>query len=346
MDIIQPKHNLMLILLSKMTGTESPEEIYNRTRFAWKTNIKRASNVDYVIAHNSDEEILEIYKPREWLLGDDKEFESLGRGKLPDRIGFIGDIAEDDIQEMYSGCSTPPRKKGAANPIRYLEQKTEEDDYDDVDLDDLLDDIADNEESGKMHTYLAGVYTEDDSIDEILNTVYEFVDVTFYKFPRKLPIYLIASSEGEDDINFLKNISDLKLIKLFEGNYYEDDEEPSKDRLKEILDSNADSKIFDGGYSYIWFLFQFPEEDENDFEEPGSHWDDVFYQLVKDFPAIALVGYHSGIEDNIWQQWGDGEFDEGAISNPDEEDFYKGDNLLTNHKIDLDCLDISNFEKK
>ena len=72
MNIITPKHNLMLILLSKLKGDEPIEEIYSRTRFAWKTNFDRASNVDYVISHNSNEEIVGIFRPIKWLKGDDK----------------------------------------------------------------------------------------------------------------------------------------------------------------------------------------------------------------------------------------------------------------------------------
>ena len=52
MNIIEPNHSLMLILLSKLTGDEPVDEIYNRTRFALKTNIDRARSVDYVISHN------------------------------------------------------------------------------------------------------------------------------------------------------------------------------------------------------------------------------------------------------------------------------------------------------
>ena len=55
MAVMEPKHNLILILLCKLTGKETATEIYDKTRFAWRTKLKRAQTVDYVIAHDSDE---------------------------------------------------------------------------------------------------------------------------------------------------------------------------------------------------------------------------------------------------------------------------------------------------
>jgi len=352
MDTIKPEHNLMLILLSNLSGNESADEIYDRTRFAWKTKLERAQSVDFVIAHNSREEIIGIYEPLEWLKADNEEFHSLNRGIMPDRVGFIGGPAPSHIQNLYSGCLTPPRKKGAANPIRYLEIN----DGSDEDLDDLLDDldlefsdedVSDNDgNSVKLHTYLAGVSADDESSECILDTAFEFVETAYYKFSQKLPVYIVLNSKNEEGIDFLNDINNLSIVKLYEGCWRNDDPEPNKDAVKNILEKHTNSKIFDDGYLYVWFLFEFPEEDEEEFEDPGSHWEDTFYQLVKDFDGVAMIGYHSEIEDNIWQQWGEGEFDEGAISNSDVVDHYKGENLFSVHKVDLKCLDIANFPKK
>lgn len=341
MNILEPKHNLMLILLSGTTGDESSEEIYDRTRFAWKTNMNRASNVDYVIAHNSDEKILEIFQPKQWLKADDKEFECLNRGKFSDRVGFIGDVASEDIQEIYSNCLTPPRKKGAANPIRYLALSNEQINQDDSDLDDLKEESSDGSNLVK-HTYLAGANTDDDSFDNIVEVAFEFVEIAFYEFSDRYPIYLIVSKK--EDMNFLDDVNALKLVKLFEGCNFEEDEPPSKDLIRKILEDNSNSQIFDGGYWNLWFLFEFPQEDVDEFDEPGDNWKYTFLQLAKDFDSFTMIGYHSGLGENIWQQWCGTDYDEGAISN-NNSDYYMGDNLKNNHNIDLKCLDIKNFEK-
>jgi hypothetical protein len=355
MNIIKPEHNLMLILLSNLSGNENSEEIYDRTRFAWKTKLERAQNVDFVIAHNSKEEIIGIYEPLEWLRADDEEFHSLNRGVLPDRVGFIGGPAPSHIQNLYSGYLTPPRKKGAANPIRYLEIDDDDDDDGDEDLDALLDDLelelSDEDDSEgddnsvKKHTYLVGVSTDDESPESVLDTAFEFVETAYYKFSQKLPVYIVLNSQNEEGIDFLNDINILSIVKLYEGCWRDDDPEPNKDDIKNALENISNGRIFDEGYMKLWFIFEFPEEDEDEWEEPGSHWEDAFFQLVKDFDAVAMIGYHSEIEDNIWQQWGGGEYDEGAISNSDVIDHYKGENLSSIHKVDLKCLDINNFPK-
>lgn len=352
MDTIKPEHNLILILLSNLSGNESADEIYDRTRFAWKTKLERAQSVDFVIAHNSREEIIGIYEPLEWLKADNEEFHSLNRGIMPDRVGFIGGPAPSHIQNLYSGCLTPPRKKGAANPIRYLEINDDSDE----DLDDLLDDldlefsdedVSDNDDNSvKRHTYLAGVSADDESPECILDTAFEFVETAYYKFPQKLPVYIVVNSQYEEGDDFLIDISALNIVKLYEGCFRDDDPEPNKDDIESVLENISNGRIFDEGYMKLWFIFEFPEEDEEELEDPGDHWEDTFYQLVKDFDDVVMIGYHSEIEDNIWQQWGGGEYDEGAISHSNVVDHYKGENLYSIHKIDLKCLDINNFSKK
>jgi acyl carrier protein len=143
MGVINPEHSLMLIMLSKLTGEESREEIYDRTRFAWKTKIERAQLVDYVISHNSNDEVVGVFKAKEWLKADDDIFSSIDRGSYPDRIGFVGEEAEDAILALYQNCSVPKRKKGAANPIRYLESGWSEDVSSDENLEENEEDVED-----------------------------------------------------------------------------------------------------------------------------------------------------------------------------------------------------------
>jgi hypothetical protein len=180
------------------------------------------------------------------------------------------------------------------------------------------------------HTYLAGLYTENDSIDSMLYTAFGLVEKAYYKFKAKSPIYLLGKYSKKSDINFVDDVKALKALKLFEGSIYEGDDAPSLDKVKKIIEENSDLKIYDDGYFYMWFLFNIPDEDGS-WEPLGSNWEDVLFQIVKDSDAAAIIGYHSGIRDNIWQQWCDGELDEGAISHEDIIDHYRGKNLSVVH---------------
>ena len=504
MSVINPKHNLMLILLSKLSGEESKEEIYNRTRFAWKTKLERASNVDYVISHNSDEEIVGIFKPNKWLKGDDKEFKSMDRGSYPDRIGFIGEEASNEIQKMYQDSSTPPRKKGAANPIRYLESTHDdegksdnegfdiqtvienlknyfteeikegkkvflkeqnfkvrpgygpdkfyldrvqgsyeyslqnlihhilwEEDYyesflnsrqlkdvkkvvdaepdgiygtginddlsdseyeedevaqesidiiyfqviqhvgslleefeffdstdfidmgyietdDDSDTDDEFDNLFDDEENEDSenltnYTYFAGVCVDDEEIDDLVSTAYKFLNAAYVNLDQEVngespQFYLVGNKKSGD--NFLSSSKNLELVKIFKGVEWQEDPEPNEEDIKKIFEDNPKLTFLDDSYYMIWFAFQCPEESEEEMQDPGDNWEMLFQNFAADLPDLALAGYNSKLEEIIWQQWSEGQFDEGAISNTDSSDYYSGSKVESEHKISLECFEL------
>jgi hypothetical protein len=330
MAVMEPKHNLILILLSKLTGKESATEIYDKTRFAWRTKLERAQTVDYVIAHDSDENVLGVFKPVSWLKGDDPAFESLNRGSHESRIGFVGEAAAAEIVAEYSAFTTPPRKKGAANPIRYLspvDQAREEA-------------VDENEDDGvARRTYLAGVAVDDEGEEAALLAAYDFVDAAYYKFSQASPIYLVGL-EREPESHFTLEAKDYKLIKLFEGACSDDDPEPSKEEIANILGKHRDLTILDENYMFLWFAFDYPDEDEDAFDDPGDNWRYDFQQLANLLEGFTLVGYNSEIEDVIWQQWDGGDFDEGAISNPDTLDHYSGENVQTQHFVAMETFDL------
>ncbi len=498
MSIIDPKHNLMLILLSKLSGEESKEEIYNRTRFAWKTKLERASNVDYVISHNSNEEIVGIFRPNKWLKGDDKEFKSIDRGSYPDRIGFIGEEAPDEIQKMYRDSTTPPRKKGAANPIRYLDSihdgkgesdndnlviKTvienlknyfteeikegkevflkqqnfkirpgygpdkfyldrvqgsyeyslqnlihhilwEEDHYESflnsrqlkdvkvavdaepdgiygtgindnlsdseyeedevaqesldiiyfqviqhvgslleefeffnssdfvdmgyIETDDEFDNLFDdegNEDSENLvnYMYFAGVSVDDEEIDDLVSTAHEFLNAAYVNLDQEVngepaQFYLVGNKKSGD--NFLSSSEDLELVEIFRGLEWQEDPEPNEKDIKKIFEDNPELTFLDDSYYMIWFAFQCPEESEEEMQDPGDNWEMLFQNFAADLPNLALAGYNSKLDEIIWQQWDDGQFDEGAISNTDSSEYYSGSNVESEHKISLECFEL------
>lgn len=325
MDII-PKHSLMLILLSKVSGEESPGEIYDRTRFAWKTKLDRAGKVDFVIAHNSNEEILGIYKPNTWLKADSEEFSSLMRGSYPDRVGFIGEVAPKEIYDLYFNCSTPSRKKGAANPIRYLEGNISDGQA-----------AAEDIPNAKAHSYLVGISCDGESQEALVSTVLNGLEAVYYKLNKAPTTYLLGTNDSEN--RFISNAKALQPIKLYKGSFIDDDNEPSEEIITKVLDENKSLTFLDEDYYCVWLMFSYPEEDKNEFEEPGEHWEYDFHQMATSIEgALTLVGYNSEIKDVIFQQWDDGEFDEGAISNPDQVAHYSGDNVNSIHFIDLECF--------
>jgi len=93
---------------------------YECARFAWKLNPDRARRVDYVIAVSSGI-IVGVFKPVEWLPATSENFPT--RGDAEGRWGFIGTDAVDEIAAaiMHKRIPNSLRKKGAANPIQYIE---------------------------------------------------------------------------------------------------------------------------------------------------------------------------------------------------------------------------------
>lgn len=323
---IVPEHSLMLILLSNLSGEESPGEIYDRTRFAWKTKLDRARKVDFVISHNSNEEILGIYKPNTWLKADSEEFSSLMRGSHPDRVGFIGEVAPKEIYDLYFNCSTPSRKKGAANPIRYIEANVADGQA-----------VPEDDSNLGAHSYLAGISCDDESQEAQVSAILNGLEAVYYKLNKAPTIYLLGTNDSES--RFISNAKNLQPIKLYKGSFVVDDDEPSEEIIKKVLDENKSLTFLDEDSCCVWLMFSYPEEDEDEFEEPGEHWEYDFQQMANNLESsFTLVGYNSEIKDVILQQWHNGEFDEGAISNPDQVAHYSGNNVSSIHSIDLKCF--------
>ena len=113
------KHNVMLVSIGKSL-TEN-KKIYEAARYAWDAKKERAEKMDYVIAHQSGK-IVGVFEPEKWLYADDKEFSAFPKAD-PNRIGFIGKIADSEILLEYLNKDIPSefRPKGASNPVRYIE---------------------------------------------------------------------------------------------------------------------------------------------------------------------------------------------------------------------------------
>lgn len=109
-------HKMIMITINR-TITEIP--IDKATRAAWKLNIQRAKKAEYVLAVERGL-IVEVFKPIEWKIALLSNFPEIGMDR-PDRIGFIGSLAEESIRTQYRNKRVPDayRARGAANPVKY-----------------------------------------------------------------------------------------------------------------------------------------------------------------------------------------------------------------------------------
>ena len=88
-------------------------DIYEAVRGFWRINVKKAEKFQLVLAHIRGV-VKGAYRPLKWLPGE-KEYHV-------DRYGFVGEPAEEQVWDSYVNKRVPERhrKRGAANPIRYL----------------------------------------------------------------------------------------------------------------------------------------------------------------------------------------------------------------------------------
>jgi hypothetical protein len=111
------EHKLLLITINKSVEERS---IYEATRMAWRVNASRARKSEYVLAVVQGI-IIEAFKPMKWKIATVQNFPTRANDN-PGRYGFEGTKAEEDIRQFYVGKRVPNhlRKKGASNPIRYI----------------------------------------------------------------------------------------------------------------------------------------------------------------------------------------------------------------------------------
>jgi hypothetical protein len=93
---------------------------YEAVRFAWKLDPKRAAKAEIVVAVIQGL-IVGVFIADQWMEATMQNFPSIGE-ESPGRWGFIGHPASENIAKQYLRHRLPDsmRKKGAANPIRYV----------------------------------------------------------------------------------------------------------------------------------------------------------------------------------------------------------------------------------
>lgn len=111
------KHNVLVISINKSIGLHdtllTPVRLYECTRKAWRLNLDKAKQVDYVIAkHNGI--LKEIYQPTKWY-----EYPTDDNKK---RYAFEGNTVIDaDIREFYLNKKIDKRTYG--QPLTYIINK-------------------------------------------------------------------------------------------------------------------------------------------------------------------------------------------------------------------------------
>lgn len=115
--IAEINHKVIMININRSI---TDKDVYDCVRFAWKMDKNKAEQAEYVLALEKGI-IVGVFKPTEWHLARKQYFPEFTE-HTNKRLGFIGEKAEKEVEEMYIRKRLPEqfqRKKGEANPIRY-----------------------------------------------------------------------------------------------------------------------------------------------------------------------------------------------------------------------------------
>ena len=112
-------HSVVLINVNKSAG-EDGRDLYDAVRYAWKISPEKAEKAEYVLAVQQGL-IKDAFVVDEWLPATQANFP--GFPGVEGRYGFKGKAAPEEIRKLYRHKRVPDayRKRGAANPIRYVE---------------------------------------------------------------------------------------------------------------------------------------------------------------------------------------------------------------------------------
>lgn len=110
-----------MVLISIGRSFEADDaSVYENTRRAWRASMTNAKRYRLVLAHSGGI-IRGVFRPAQWVEATKENFPDL-EVDMPKRIGFIGDVAEEEVVARYLGHRVPDqyRARGAANPFRYV----------------------------------------------------------------------------------------------------------------------------------------------------------------------------------------------------------------------------------
>lgn len=119
----QFRHDVILINVNKSSENE---ELLDAVRYSWKISPTKARNFQYVLAVRKGL-IIGVFEAVEWLPDTKENFPGFNRdgyGPREGRTGFRGHEAPEEVKQQYLHKRVPDehRKRGAANPIRYIKR--------------------------------------------------------------------------------------------------------------------------------------------------------------------------------------------------------------------------------
>lgn len=113
---VEFKHKVLMITINSSILNKS---IYDATRFAWRLDVNRAKRAEYILALEKGI-VVGVFVAKKWLRANQENFPGFTTNNSK-RFGFIGEEANDEIQQLYMRKKIPKkfREKGASNPIKY-----------------------------------------------------------------------------------------------------------------------------------------------------------------------------------------------------------------------------------
>ncbi len=109
-------HKIVEITVNRLATERS---IYDVTRFCWRVSRDRVESAELVLAIVNGL-IVEVFQPSSWLEAVPENFPNFEFDETNvGRIGFVGEVAQEDLRSQYIQKRVPKRSKGSANPIRY-----------------------------------------------------------------------------------------------------------------------------------------------------------------------------------------------------------------------------------
>jgi uncharacterized protein len=94
--------------------------LYDATRHSWPVAINRVENAEYVLSVKGGV-VIGVFKPEKWMHITPENLKYFpGLDATPDKCGFIGAEAPEEIRNLYFQKRIPKQKRGAQSPIRYF----------------------------------------------------------------------------------------------------------------------------------------------------------------------------------------------------------------------------------
>lgn len=90
--------------------------LYDATRGTWVVKLAHANKCQFALAVNGGV-VREVYRIAQWLPAGSTHYVDSAMTTPKDRFEFVGDIAEDEVREMYRFKQIGPSTQ---NPIRYF----------------------------------------------------------------------------------------------------------------------------------------------------------------------------------------------------------------------------------